>query len=246
MATERGKLGEEQGGLILFLESIKNDLQATFDSFDKALADQMHRKQLHQAQVEGRKLKSDEEMLGISETICLEDLTDAEDTSDSDTQNTSIADPNIRIQKTTRSHSRCVRKGTGVFVPHDILKHPKMFSLATRMKMSAAEQAAFTVALVEESGGDPNKLAISYATADRACCKTTKTIAKTTREEWAVPQFATVHWDSKLMSSLSNQNVSEERLTVAVGTPSNFVGTKLLGVPSYRPGSHKKSRRHYR
>ena len=123
----------------------------------------------------------------ISETKCIEYLIDAEDDSDSDTQNTSVANPNIKIQKTTKSYSPCVCTRTS-----DILKHPKIVSLATRMKISAAEQASFTDALVKESGGDPNKLAISYATTDRSRRKVTETIAKTTREEWAVPQFAAV------------------------------------------------------
>ena len=44
--------------------------------------------------------------------------------------------------------------------------------------------------------------------------------------------------DSKLLQLLSNQNVSEERLPVAVGTTDQI---KLLGVPSYKPGTDRKS-----
>ena len=34
----------------------------------------------------------------------------------------------------------------------------KLVSLATRMKMTPAEQAAFTQAVIEEAGGDPEEI----------------------------------------------------------------------------------------
>ena len=67
------------------------------------------------------------------------------------------------------------------------------------------------------SGGDNSKIAVSYATADRSQRKVAEKIATAVREEWKPPNFASLHWDSKLMGTLTDKNVNEEWLTVAVG-----------------------------
>ena len=63
-------------------------------------------------------------------------------------------------------------------------------------------------------------------------------IAQTCRKQWVAPRLATLNWDSKLMPSLSNQHITEERLTVVIGTASEL---KLLGVPSYKAGTDRTS-----
>ena len=83
-----------------------------------------------------------------------------------------------------------------------------------------------------------SKAASSYATTDKSRRKVGKHIAAACRHESIAPHLATLHWDSKLMSSLENRNISQERLTVVVR---NNVGLKLLGVPSYKPGTDCKS-----
>lgn len=50
--------------------------------------------------------------------------------------------------------------------------------------------------------------------------------------------MATLRWDSKLMPSMSNKNILEERLSVLVDNSSEV---KLLGVPAYQPGTDRKS-----
>ena len=111
-------------------------------------------------------------------------------------------------------------------------------ALATRLKMTPTQQAAYTKAIIEEAGGNLSKVAPSYATIDKSRRKVGKRIAAACRHEWIAPYLATLHWDSKLMSSLENKNISQERLTVVVG---NNVGLKLLGVPSYKPETDCKS-----
>ena len=54
-------------------------------------------------------------------------------------------------------------------------------------------------------------------------------------------KLTALHWNSKLISSLSNANVSKERLTVTVGDMKEM---KHLGVPSKQPGADKVWR-HY-
>ena len=57
----------------------------------------------------------------------------------------------------------------------------------------------------------------SYSYADKSRRNGGKNLAESFKYEWIAPKLATLHWDSKQMSSLSNRNISEERLTVLVG-----------------------------
>ena len=71
--------------------------------------------------------------------------------------------------------------------------------------------------LIAESGGDPSAVSSSYATADRCRRNVGSSTAESIKQQWVVPKFLTLHWDSKLMHTLSNSNISEEHLTVVVG-----------------------------
>ena len=106
------------------------------------------------------------------------------------------------------------------------------------MKMTPTQQAAFTRALIEEAGGDTSKVATSYSTADKSRRSVVEDIATTSKEIWNPPKLASLHWDSKLMPSISTPNEKEERLSVLVG---NADDVKLLGVPGYKPGTDRKS-----
>lgn len=157
---------------------------------------------------------------------------ESEDSSSSDVER----DVPFKVPATNtavKAHRRISRTGTTAFIPHNILKSERLVSLATRMKLSPAQQAGFTRAIIQESGGDANKVSVSYATADRSRRTVTKDIAKTIQTSWIPPKFASLHWDSKLVIDKS-KNKSEERLAIAVG---NNIDIKLLGVPSYQPGT---------
>ena len=110
--------------------------------------------------------------------------------------------------------------------------------MATRMKITPAQQFAFTRAFIEETGGDPAKVKLSYAQADRSRRKVTKSVATTSKNQWIPPSFASLHWDSKILQSHNSKYVNEERLVVAVGTRDEV---KLLGAPSFTPGNHGKT-----
>ena len=101
-----------------------------------------------------------------------------------------------------RIHHRTARPGTA-FIPHDILKNHKLVSLAARMQLSPAEQTAYMQAIIEESGGDSNKIAVLYATAERSRREVGELIATGVRMEWKCPEFTSVHWDSKLTHTLT-------------------------------------------
>jgi hypothetical protein len=104
--------------------------------------------------------------------------------------------------------------------------------------MTPAQQAIYTAALIEEAGGDTTKVSGSYSYADKSRRKTARNIAMTFKDQWVSPKLAMLHWDSKQMSSLTNNNIVEERLSVLVGTSTEL---KLLGVPSYEPRTGRTS-----
>lgn len=236
---------------LCFLQSMKGDRLATFGPRDKVLAAKEQRRQIRVQAEAARREKvrsegtstttsgSSADAINDSDNKTGESGESGDDASVDSEVDSSIADADVDISTTTqRSHHRTTRTGTAAFIPHDIIKRPKLVALATRLRMTPAQQAIYTQALIAEAGGDSSKVSSSYATVDKTRRKVGAKLANATREQWVAPKFATLHWDSKLMPSLSNQNVTEERLTVVVGTSLDL---KLLGVPAYQPGTDRKS-----
>ena len=166
--------------------------------------------------------------------VSYEFLTDASNTEESDKSvPASEDDSNIQaeMQPQRKKHT-----GTIAFIPPDVLSRPNLVSLATRLKMTPMQQAAFTQGVIVESGGDLAMVAASYATADRSRRKVLGKIATNIHNDWEPPNLCTLHWDGKLTPTLKNARVTEERMTVVVGDASQL---KLLGVPSYFKPSDK-------
>lgn len=231
-----------------FLHSMRSDRIATFGSHDKVLEAKVKRRQDREHAEAIRHKRMQNEMNIRFSTIATTNSSSGSDnddpTSDNDYEE-NVGDLDIEsppgpsfagpsTSRTQRSHHRSARTGTTAFIPHDIMQRPKLVTLATRLKMTPTQQAAYTKALVAEAGGDTSKIASSYTTAYKYRHRVMKTISNSSKEEWIPPKYATLHWDSKLMPSLSNPHVMEERLAVLVGNKSEL---KLLGVPAYRPGT---------
>ncbi|KAJ7985889.1 hypothetical protein DPEC_G00345150 [Dallia pectoralis] len=85
------------------------------------------------------------------------------------------------------------KTGTNVSIPHDILRRPSAVSLATRLRMSPMQQAAFTRDLDAESGGECTHLSASYATADRAKRQLLETISEEQHKQWTPPPSCSLH-----------------------------------------------------
>jgi len=215
-----------------FLQSMKMDRVASFGSHDRKLASQLKRKEARTKKQEERRMRAEEE--GKKSISSIGVITSSEGSS-SEVE----CDSPFKIppQTPVKAHRRETRTGTAAFIPHDILKSPKVVSLATRMKLSPAQQAAFTQTIIQESGGDTSKVSISYATADRSRRTVVGEIAKAVQNSWVPPKFASIHWDSKLMLNQA-KHTSEERLVVAIGDQND---TKIIGVPAYQPGTDQRS-----
>ena len=74
--------------------------------------------------------------------------------------------------------------GTYTHIQRDILSNPLLISIASRYNITPTQQATFTEALIQESGGDVFKVATSYATADKARRTVTSNISSKIKETW--------------------------------------------------------------
>ena len=208
---------------LAFLRSMKTDRAASFIGLDAKLAGVLRRRTERLARQDSKRTQALEEAAASTSAAAINSSDDE-----------SVVDSTLPTPS-SRNHHRQSRPGTTAFIPHDIHRRPRLVSLATRMRITPTQQAALTEAIIEESGGDKTKISSSYATVDRSRRKVVGDVAHTIREEWSPPGLASLHWDSKLMPSLTDSHIREERLTVVVGD--NF-DMKLLGTPCYQPGSN--------
>jgi len=109
--------------------------------------------------------------------------------------------------------------------------------LATRIKLTPTQQAAYTSALIDEVGGDSSKVHTSYAFTDKHRRLVNSEIVKDQEKSWDAPRYASLHWDSKILPKL-NDKYKEERLVIAMGTNDHM---NLLGVPSYETGTNQSA-----
>ena len=103
------------------------------------------------------------------ENVSSDVLTDSSDSDDHVAEDSDDSEDGNLFSKSTAestgsSHQK-KRTGTTVSIPPDILKKTSIVSLATRLKMTPTQKAAFTQDLTFESGSDVSRVASSYTTA---------------------------------------------------------------------------------
>ena len=79
------------------------------------------------------------------------------------------------------------------------------------------------------------KVSLSYIQADKIRRQVNKETAADIEDNWVPPSLASLHWDGKGVSTLSDKYSHEERLAVAIGDSQNM---KVLGIPSYKTGKN--------
>ena len=142
----------------LFLESMMSDRKMSMAGVDKklttteknaeeALASEMQRRQKAQQYKE------------VASATC--QLADSDD-------NNSDNDKGDTTTEATgkRGHKRKVKTGVTIFLPHDVLKKPKVVQTLIRNKISSAAISQVIKDIVESADADPNKLSLSYATTE--------------------------------------------------------------------------------
>ena len=65
-----------------------------------------------------------------------------------------------------RKHRR-TKTGDWMFIPHDILKRPRIVAFAARNKLSTTVASSFIQELMSECGADPSKVSLSHMSAFR-------------------------------------------------------------------------------
>ena len=142
-------------------------------------------------------------------------------------------DPSLDVQMpststSTRKHRRLVKTGTSTFINPDILKDPDLQQHCERIGLSPAQTASIARKLIERSGGDLSKISCSYSTADRSRTMAHANNVETIKKQWTPPDYVVIHWDGKLMASLTSKYKVEDRLPVVVSGGGYF---QLLGIP---------------
>ena len=188
-----------------FLLSMKTDRVATFGSTDNVLAERLKRKHVRENAKGEQRKRACHEMTASTSTCVLTSSTDEDSESESsqpeyvehpsDTESSSITST-----PTTQRPHRSTKTGTTAFIPGDILKTPKLVSVATRMKISPAQQSALIGTLIEEAGGDPEKVNLSYSYSDKSRRQVADDIAFSCKEEWQPPKYGSLNQNQIRMS----------------------------------------------
>ena len=217
---------------ILFLESMETDRVATMGGADTITRGIVERRIVREQEAEARKAK-EREKAGPSKVIVTNDI-EAQQEVHNEFSSEDSGDEFTEVLSESKDQSSS--KGTAVFIPANILTSPSLTALATRLKMTPAQQAAYTEALLQEVAVDKTKIKIhtSYSFTDKQRRKVNNEIVEKELENWEPPEFASLHWDSKIMPSLDDKYKSEERLVISLGTQDDI---KLLEIPSYLTGS---------
>jgi len=219
-----------------FLHSMETNRIATFGSKDKVLQVKLQRKVSRENAAQTRFEKSSQTRL--SATVSSANMQISSSSEGSSNEGSSNESDDNFVPKTTAAAHKLKKTGTAAFISSNILAAPKIVAASTRMKITPAQQSALTQAFVEETGGIPEKVKLSYAHADRSRREVVKASSISSKHQWTPPSLASLHWDSKIMQSQTNKYVQEDRLVVAVGTNDEI---KLLGAPTYASGGSGKT-----
>ena len=137
-----------------FLQSMKTDRVAQYTGKDQAMAYIQKARSIWKEKSVMFAQKSLTGVPGSSALTCSSNSTLSED-------------EGIIELPPSRTHKRNVKKGTTIFVSHDVLKHPSVVSSATRNKLSATAIADTLRTLITVCGGDPSSVNLHYSSAHR-------------------------------------------------------------------------------
>ena len=198
---------------LAFLHSMKGDRAASFGAYDKSLAKKISRRHVREAAALERMKRPYIDIEASKATVSSQFLTDevesnADDSIDECNDPLSAdEDEAANADGKAKQMNQLQRKkstGTIAFIPLDVLSRPNLVVLATRLKMTPMQQAAFTQAVIVESGGDLSKVASSYATADRSRHRLVSEIATNICNDQSCNQVT----KAKSQASLKSQSPS--------------------------------------
>ena len=127
------------------------------------------------------------------------------------------------------THKRMKKTGSDIHVPFDILKSSKLVSTAVRNNISPTALAATVESLITSCGGDTSAINLHFTQSYRYRKEVVSNIAERIHIDWVPPSPATIHWDGKLMETITDKYKLGDRLPVLI---SGVGGIKLLRVPA--------------
>ena len=144
---------------ILFLRRMKTDRIAHYATKNEEFVKAAEARSLRKQSVDKALLKQN--------TITAADTTTWNpcSSSGSSTQESKAEEPTTFTLQ--RSHKRVVKKGTMIFIPHDVLKHPSLLSSNARNKLSTTAISNTIETLISVCDGDPRAVSLHYSTAHR-------------------------------------------------------------------------------
>lgn len=220
--TQMGAVLEED---LAFLELQREDRQSSsMSSVDKVLAAAVGKKAEKEKKAEMRRRKQAKDVDEMFEKVDFE--------SSSTVSSTSISDDDFHAGP---SPNKTARRSAPSKKQNPIT--PALTTTWDRENLSSRQAAASFVATASALGHDVLGIATSASTVHRMRRKHRETEARHLEEEaFQSPPPLVLHWDGKLIPSMTSSRILEERIAVVL-TGANF--EELLGVPVSVDGTGK-------
>lgn len=143
---------------IKFLQSMMDDRKATYAARDRVTPMFERRREEREKRVRAGP-SSEDPYLYYQDDVGMDDSDESSDDGHTAALAATVAPK--------RKHRRTQKVGDWTFIPHDILKRPRIVAFAARNKLSSTVVAAFVKELMSECGSDPSKVTLSHTSAFR-------------------------------------------------------------------------------
>ena len=180
---------------ILFLKSMmSNERKASYAGRDKILAKTIEKRNM-------RKLNESESKVLDTES----EILDHSESDDSQLHTDESADEASNSVK-SKTHRRTHKTGTTANIPHNILRSPLVSSYAVRNNISATVLSGLVESVTIAGKGSTEKVTLSASQSHRHRQKAISEVVNGIKSGWIPPHIGIngiVHWEGKLMSTLS-------------------------------------------
>lgn len=189
------------------------------------LANKVKRKLMRDEQ-EQRRIDQEAQRLLLDEAPAFEQCFSELESQDGDTEET-YAPFTLPIPSNIKRKHKKVKTGGEHFIPPDILAHKEVVECLTRNKITPTAGLAVVSSIITAIGGDTRKFKLSYGTSYRFRLAASREMAEAIKDQWIPAPISVLHWDEKLMETLDDKYLLDERMPVLL---SGMGKTKLLGV----------------
>ena len=157
-ATKKGKTPKEIDAInhdIEFMKSMMSDRKASYSRIDKAVTKIQQREERNKQKLN----------IILAQESNMEESFVKFASSSSESEDQEFEDEGMDLQK--RVHTRTVKSGVTVFIPHDILKSRELVACSIRNNISSTKLSAVLHTLISACGEDPSKVSLDPSTVHR-------------------------------------------------------------------------------